>query len=138
MQPLHIYVAAATPKAFGDAARLAQNLIDTVRAEHAKHAPYAAQPAPQQQQGGAYGAGGPIPGHGVPPPHVAAAYGFPPPGAAYPPPGAYPPPHAAPGWCSFTCCIYGCEVAPRECGPVQVADAVVSRGDAEGMQILRT
>ena len=98
--PLHMYVAASTPKAFADAARLAQNLIDTVRAEHAKHAPYA--PQQQQQHGGPYGAGVPAPGgQGVPPQHMAAAYGYPPPGAAYPPPGAYPHPHAAPGACSF-------------------------------------
>ena len=33
---LHIYISAAIPKAFAEAAKLAQNLIDTVKAEHDK------------------------------------------------------------------------------------------------------
>ena len=33
---LHIYISAAIPKAFSEAAKLAQNLLDTVKAEHDK------------------------------------------------------------------------------------------------------
>ena len=33
---LHIYISSAIPKAFAEAAKLAQNLLDTVKAEHDK------------------------------------------------------------------------------------------------------
>lgn len=35
---LHIYISSAIPKAFAEAAKLAQNLLDTVKAEHDKQA----------------------------------------------------------------------------------------------------
>lgn len=83
-EALHIFVSSALPKAFGDATKLAQNLIDTVRAEHAKAYPYVPPAAggppaygsapPPQQPGPPYG------GYGYPPP-TAAPYAYPPQGA---------------------------------------------------------
>ena len=35
---LHIYISSAIPKAFAEAAKLAQNLLDTVKSEHDKQA----------------------------------------------------------------------------------------------------
>ena len=35
-EPLHIYVSSGIPKSFAEAVKLAQNLIDTVKAEHDK------------------------------------------------------------------------------------------------------
>lgn len=102
-EALHIFVSSALPKAFGDATKLAQNLIDTVRGEHVKAYPYV-------PTGGAPPAAGVSPAYGATPPPAArgppsygsapppqqpgppyGAYGYPPPGAA---PYAYPPPSA--------------------------------------------
>ena len=91
-------MSAALPKAFTEATKLAQNLLDTVRAEHAKAYPYVptggAPPAAAAGPPG-YGTAPPVavggpPGYGAPP-QPYGAYGYPPPGAApyaYPPPGA--------------------------------------------------
>ena len=114
-EPLHIHVAAGSAKMFADAAKLAQNLIDTLRVEHEKQFPYAAaaaqypstqqpeaqpqaQPQAQQPPSSAPYAGGPAPSQQQQQQqqHVPAAH----PGYGYPPPGAYPPAAAAaPGAC---------------------------------------
>ncbi|EIE23783.1 hypothetical protein COCSUDRAFT_63305 [Coccomyxa subellipsoidea C-169] len=90
-EALHIFVSSALPKAFGDATKLAQNLNDTVRAEHAKAYPYVPMGGPPPAAGAppAYGAAPPPQQPG--PPY--GGYGYPPPTAA---PNAYPPQAAAP------------------------------------------
>ncbi len=88
-EALHIFVSSALPKAFGDATKLAQNLNDTVRAEHAKAYPYVPMGGPPPAAGGspAYASapppqqpGPPYGGYGYPPP-TAAPYVYPPQGA---------------------------------------------------------
>ncbi|CAL8471825.1 g11367 [Coccomyxa elongata] len=107
-EPLHIFVSSALPKAFADASKLAQNLIDTVRAEHAKAYPYPPSGGPPAAAGvpPAYGAGPPPYGTATPygagpygyPLPTAAPYGYPSPGAAPygQPAGGYGPPYGAP------------------------------------------
>ncbi len=103
-EPLHIFVSSALPKAFADASKLAQNLIDTVRAEHAKAYPYPPAGGPPTAAGvpPAYGAGPPP--YGTATPYGAGPYGYPPPTAApygYPPPGVGAELH----WSLLICCL---------------------------------
>ncbi len=81
-EPLNIFVSSGLPKAFADASKLAQNLIDTVRGEHAKAYPYTPTGGPPAVAGGPPAYGGGLPPYGTAPPYSAGPYGYPPPAAA--------------------------------------------------------
>lgn len=114
-EPLHIFISSPVQKAFADAVKLAQSLLDTIKDEHAKQFPHAPLSAPPYSGGGV-----PPPAAGVPagysqPPYsgYGAAPGYGPPASGYPPPHMYPPGNLlssshqdVPAWlmCPNTCC----------------------------------